>query len=154
MCELRRRHCNRFHIKTSSHCLLSFTFVCGWFLCLLIMILFLLFWNYIQTIQWRLFLYVCILCGLLPCDSRLMNEWMNGYIFIILNYVHVTLYIYEHISMFTHLYSPRYNQRIKAYNSFLNKTVHLFKVKDHLYCNIDISMFYIKKFPKVIWQWI
>ncbi len=42
---------------------------------------------------------------------------MNEEIFIILNYVHVTLYIYEHVSMFTQLYSPRYTQPIKAYNS-------------------------------------
>ncbi len=49
------------------------------------------------------------------------------------------------MSMFTQLYSPRYTQPIKAYNSILNKTIHLFKVKDHLYHNIHISISYIKK---------
>ncbi len=49
--------------------------------------------------------------------------------------------------MFTHLHSPRYTQHIKVYNSVLNKTVHLFKVKDHLYRKIHISTFYIKTFP-------
>ncbi len=29
--------------------------------------------------------------------------------------------------MFTQLYSPRYTQLINAYNSVLNKTIHLFK---------------------------
>ncbi len=62
-------------------------------------------------------------------------------------YVHVTLYIYEHISMFTQLYSPRYTQPIKAYNSVVNKTIHLFKVKDHLYRKRHISTSYIKTFP-------
>ncbi len=46
--------------------------------------------------------------------------------------------------MFTQLYSPRYTQPIKAYNSVLNKTIHLFKVKDR---NIHISVSYIKTFP-------
>ncbi len=72
---------------------------------------------------------------------------MNEYIFIILKYLHVTLYIYEHISMFTQLYSLRYTQHIKAYNSVLNKTIHLFKVKDHLYRKIHVSTSYIKTFP-------
>ncbi len=36
---------------------------------------------------------------------------------------------------------------IKAYNSVVNKTIHLFKVKDQLYCNIHISASYIKTFP-------
>ncbi len=44
--------------------------------------------------------------------------------------------------MFTQLYSPRYTQPIKAYNSVLNKTIHLFKVKDDLYLNIHFSMSY------------
>ncbi len=57
------------------------------------------------------------------------------------------LYIYEHISMLTQLYNPRYTQPIKAYNSVLNKTIHLFKVKDHTYHNIHISVSYIKKLP-------
>ncbi len=48
--------------------------------------------------------------------------------------------------MFTQLYSPRYTQPIKAYNSVLNKTIHLFKVKDHLYLKLHISMSYIKTF--------
>ncbi len=46
--------------------------------------------------------------------------------------------------MFTQLYSPRYTQPIKAYNSVLNKTIHLFKVKDHLNCKIHMSTSYIK----------
>ncbi len=71
---------------------------------------------------------------------------MNKSIFIIVNYVHVILYIYEHISMFTQLYSPRYTQSIKAHNSILNN-IHIFKVKDHLYHNIHISASYIKTFP-------
>ncbi len=62
-------------------------------------------------------------------------------------YVHVTLYIYEHISTFTQLYSPRYTQPIKAYNSVLHKTIHLFKVKNHLYRKIHISTSYIQIFP-------
>ncbi len=45
--------------------------------------------------------------------------------------------------MFTQLYSPRYTQPIKAYSSVLNKTIHLFKVNDHLYHNIHISTSYI-----------
>ncbi len=49
--------------------------------------------------------------------------------------------------MFTQLYNPRYTQPITAYNSALNKTIHLFKVKDHLYCNIDISVSYINTLP-------
>ncbi len=49
--------------------------------------------------------------------------------------------------MFTQLYSPRYIQPIKVYNSVLNKTIHLFKVKDHLYRNIHISATCIKTFP-------
>ncbi len=49
--------------------------------------------------------------------------------------------------MFTQLYSPRDTQPIKAYNSVLNKTTYLFKVKDHLYRNTHKSAFYIKKFP-------
>ncbi len=61
-----------------------------------------------------------------------------------LNYVHVTLYVYEHINMFTQLYNPRYTEPIKAYNSVLNKTIHFFKVNDHFYCNIHISASYIK----------
>ncbi len=48
--------------------------------------------------------------------------------------------------MFTQLYSPRYTQPIKACNSVLNKTIHLFKVKDHLYRKIHISTSYIKTF--------
>ncbi len=35
----------------------------------------------------------------------------------------------------------------KAYNSVLNKIIHLFKVKGHLYCNIHISVSYIRTFP-------
>ncbi len=31
--------------------------------------------------------------------------------------------------MFAQLYSPRYTQPIKVYNSVLNKTINLFKVK-------------------------
>ncbi len=31
-----------------------------------------LFWTYIWNIQWRCSLYVCILCGLLLCDSSHM----------------------------------------------------------------------------------
>ncbi len=46
--------------------------------------------------------------------------------------------------MFTQLYSPRYTQPIKAYNSVLNKAIYLFKVKDHLYRKIHISTSYIK----------
>ncbi len=49
--------------------------------------------------------------------------------------------------MFTQLYSPRYTQPIKACNSVLNKTIHLFKINDHLYIKIHISMSYIKTFP-------
>ncbi len=49
--------------------------------------------------------------------------------------------------MFTQLYSPRYTQPIKAYNSVLNKTIHLFTVNDRLYHNIHISTSYIKTFP-------
>ncbi len=49
--------------------------------------------------------------------------------------------------MFTQLHSPRYTQPIKAYNSVLNKTIYLFKVKDHSYCKIHISTSYIKTFP-------
>ncbi len=49
--------------------------------------------------------------------------------------------------MFIQLYSPRYTQPIKAYNAVLNKTIHLFKVKDHLYLKIHISTSYIKTFP-------
>ncbi len=49
--------------------------------------------------------------------------------------------------MFTQLYSLRYTQPTKAYNSVLNKTIHLFKVKDYLYHNIHISASYIKTFP-------
>ncbi len=48
---------------------------------------------------------------------------------------------------YTQLYSPRYTQPIKAYNSVLNKTIHLFKVKDLLFHNIYISTSYIKTFP-------
>ncbi len=47
--------------------------------------------------------------------------------------------------MFTQLYSPRYTQPIKAYNSVLNKIIHLFMVKDYLYHNIHISVSYIKR---------
>ncbi len=46
--------------------------------------------------------------------------------------------------MFTQLHSPTYTQPIKAYNSVLNKTIHLFNVKDHLYRKIHISISYIK----------
>ncbi len=46
--------------------------------------------------------------------------------------------------MFTQLYSARYTQPIKAYNSVLSKTIHPFTVKDHL---IHISMSYNKTFP-------
>ncbi len=49
--------------------------------------------------------------------------------------------------MLTQLYSPIYTQPINAYNSVLNKTIHLFKVKDHLYRKIHISTSYIKTFP-------
>ncbi len=45
--------------------------------------------------------------------------------------------------MFTQLYSPRYTQPIKTYNAVLNKIIHLFNVKDHLYPKIHISMSYI-----------
>ncbi len=67
-----------------------------------------------------------------------------------MNYVHVTPYIYEHISVFTQLYNPKYTQPIKVYNSVLNKTIHLFKVRDHLYRNIHISTCYINTFPNEI----
>ncbi len=50
--------------------------------------------------------------------------------------------------MFTQLFSPRYTQPIKAYNSVLNKNIKLFKVKHHLlFHNIHISTSYIKTFP-------
>ncbi len=49
--------------------------------------------------------------------------------------------------MFTQLYSPRYTQPIKAFNSVLNKTIHIYKVNDHLYNKIHISTSYIKTFP-------
>ncbi len=44
-------------------------------------------------------------------------------------------------------YSRRYTQPVKAYNSVLNKTIHLFKVKDHLYHSIHISVSDIKTAP-------
>ncbi len=47
--------------------------VSSWFLCLLMSIRFCLFWTYICNMQWwTCFLYVCILCGLLPCGSSPM----------------------------------------------------------------------------------
>ncbi len=49
--------------------------------------------------------------------------------------------------MFTHLYSLKYTQPIKDYNSILNKTLLLFKVNDHFYHNIHISAFCIKTIP-------
>ncbi len=59
---------NRFILKTSFLCLLSFTlfflffwfigFASGWFLWLLILILFRLFWTYIWSIQWELSILV------------------------------------------------------------------------------------------------
>ncbi len=67
---------------------------------------------------------------------------MNEYIFIIQTCVRVILYMYKHITLFILLYrlhSRRYIQHIKAYNSLLKKTIHLFKVKDHLYCNKEIQ---------------
>ncbi len=49
--------------------------------------------------------------------------------------------------MLTQLYSrPKYTQPIKAYNSDLKKTIHLFKIRVHLYHNIYISASYIKTF--------
>ncbi len=68
-------------------------------------------------------------------------------VFLIKLFTWNTIYFYEHISMFTQLYSPRYTQHIKAYNSVLSKSIHLFKVKNHLYVNIHISASYIKAFP-------
>ncbi len=48
--------------------------------------------------------------------------------------------------MFTQLYSPKYTQPIKAYNSLLNNNIHIFKVNDHLYHNIQISVSYIQTY--------
>ncbi len=44
--------------------------------------------------------------------------------------------MFEHISMFTQLYSHRYTNPIKAYNSVVNKNIHHLKINDHLYHNI------------------
>ncbi len=55
--------------QSSTFDLLAFVSCCFW--CLLISILSCLFWICIWNIQWRWSLYipVCILCGLLSCDS-------------------------------------------------------------------------------------
>ncbi len=50
----------------------SLAFVSGWFMCLLMSILFCLFWTYIWNIQWRWSLYICVLCSLLSCDRSSM----------------------------------------------------------------------------------
>ncbi len=57
-----------------------------------------------------------------------------------LNYVYVTLYIYEHISMFTQLYSPRYTQSIKLY---------IFSRSRITYTIIYIFLCFILKIPKM-----
>ncbi len=50
----------------------SLAFVSSWFLCLLILIVFYLFWTIIWNRQWRWSLYIHILCGLLLCGSGLI----------------------------------------------------------------------------------
>ncbi len=47
----------------------SLAFVSCFFKCLLLLIMFGLFWTCKWNIQWRWFLYIYIFCGLLPCDS-------------------------------------------------------------------------------------
>ncbi len=69
--ELRRRYWNYTLNSFLVHfCYLfdSLAFVSCCFYCLLMLILFSLFWTYIWNIQWRWSLYVQILCGLLSCD--------------------------------------------------------------------------------------
>ncbi len=48
--------------------------------------------------------------------------------------------MYEHTSMCKQLYSSRYTQPIKAYNSVLNKTVHLFHFQLYIYFNLTCSL--------------
>ncbi len=70
-----------------------------------------------------------------------MNEWINLYDIKLCTCNHIYLWTYKYV------YIIIYSQSIKAYNSVLNKTKHLFKVKDHLYHNIHISASYIETFP-------
>ncbi len=73
------------------------------------------------------------------------NEWINLY------YTELctsnTIYSWTYKYFYTNLYSPRYTQPVKVYNSALNKTIHLFKVNDYLHHNIHIYVYYIKTYP-------
>ncbi len=71
-----------------------------------------------------------------------MYEWINLYYTELCTCNTIYLWTYEYV------YTITYTWPIKAYNSVLNKTIHLFKVKDRLYHNIHISTSYIKTFPK------
>ncbi len=56
----------------------SLTFIFNWFLCLLMLIIFCLFWTSILNIQWSWSFYVYIYFIFLSCDSSRMckNYWL------------------------------------------------------------------------------